>query len=327
MNRYSLNLIMLLLLSVSNGAVIAEEQESNQGQSATAFMKLESANDQVPTDEYHAQAQIEAAKKKSETVTLNATIDRAWGLLLGDEFSVKVDTKTLAIAVDESSLPVTGKRYGTWLYLKNIDIEAQQLVFQYQITNVPIKNTVITTPSFDAKLNNGQWFEVPSVDLSIGPALAVGSGVNNIKIKQDSAPTLLPVDKVKSDLTLFTVIALVLWLLLAVWHFGWKTKNRDPFAQAIHDLSRLRWQRSVTPDRASRILHTAFNHTSNTIVVYGELDTLLDNTPWLSPLSEEIKDFYQQSEQYFFARKTGQEPDIEMIKKLAKACRSKERLA
>ena len=112
-----------------------------------------------------------------------------------------------------------------------------------------------------------------------------------------------------------------------MWHFCCKTKNRQPVAQATHDLGRLRWRRTVSPDEASRILHTAFNHTSDTIVVYGEIDTLLENYPWLAPLQEDIRSFYQQSEQHFFARQAGQEPDMDMIKKLAKAGRSKEMLA
>jgi len=213
------------------------------------------------------------------------------------------------------------------LHLKDIDIKDHKLVFKYQVTNIPNKNTRVETPSFDMKQNNGEWFTVPAVSITIGPALAASGGVSSLKLKADSAPTLIATDNMQSQLKQYAAIALISWLVLALWHFGWKTKNRQPFAQAVHDLSRLRWKRSASPDEASRILHTAFNQTSNTIVVYGEIDTLLENYSWLAPLQQDIHAFYEQSEQHFFARQAGQEPDLDMIKKLAKACRSKEMLA
>ncbi|MBL4863518.1 MAG: hypothetical protein JKY63_01265 [Rhodobiaceae bacterium] len=86
--------------------------------------------------------------------TLNASVDRAWGLLLGDDVNVKIDLKALEVGIDESSLPQKDKRYGTWLYLKTIDTGTDALVFHYQVVNVPVKNTAIETPTFDVKQQN-----------------------------------------------------------------------------------------------------------------------------------------------------------------------------
>lgn len=257
--------------------------------------------------------------------TISMKVDRAWGLLLGDEIYVRADLSSLEDGLDKSSLPKQGQRYGTWLYLKAITVDTEKLVFQYQIVNVPDKNTSIDTPQFDVKQQNGKWSVIPPISVTIGPSLAIGAG--NIVAKGDIVPTLISTMQGKQQLKRFSILAVLSGIVLVFWHFGWRTKNRQPFAQAVHDLSRLKWRRSATPDQASRILHTAFNRTSDTIVVYGEIDNLVQQYPWLKGLQDEIQLFYQQSEQHFFARQAGQEPDIEMIRKLAKACRAKEMLA
>ena len=262
----------------------------------------------------------------AEDVLLDVSVDRTWGLLLGDDVNVKVDLTSLNDSIVRSSLPQQEKRYGTWLYLKNIDETAEQLVFHYQIVNVPLKNTSIDTPKFDVKQQNEKWVVVPSTSIIIGPSLAVADGLANIAAKPDMKPTLISTVESERQLKLSSIIAIVSGLILALWHFGWKTKNRQPFAQAVHDLSRLTWH-AVTPDQAARILHTAFNHTSGTIVVYGELDRLLKEHSWLEPLKQDIELFYTQSEHHFFARNAQQGPDIDDVRKLAKACRSKEMLA
>ena len=258
--------------------------------------------------------------------TLIAQIDRTWGLLLGDDVTVTIDINSLDNGIDDSSLPSQEARYGTWLYLKNIDVSLAQLAFHYQIVNVPLINTRIDTPTFDIKAADGKWLAIPTTALTIGPSLAVTGGPNTIAMKADIEATPISTTKIENHLTLFISITVVTGLILALWHFGWKTKNRQPFSQAVHELSRLSWH-SVTPDQAARVLHTAFNHTADTIVVYGELEALITNNAWLAPLSGEIQQFYQQSEQHFFARKSAQGPDIADVRKLAKACRAKEMLA
>ena len=260
--------------------------------------------------------------------TVNVSVDRSWGILLGDEINVYIDISSLADGIAESSLPQTDKRYGTWLYLKTVTSTAEQLILNYQVVNVPKTNTEIKTPPFDMKLNNEQWIVVPSISLTIGPSLAVSeAGAADVTPKEDSKPTLISTAEMTKQLKLFAATAVLSLLILVFWHFGWKTKNRQPFAQAVHDLSRFSWGKSLNSDQASRILHAAFNQTTNTVVVYGELANLFEQQAWLTPLKDDIESFYQQSEQRFFARKTGQEISIDMMRKLAKACRAKEMLA
>ncbi len=258
--------------------------------------------------------------------SLNVSVDRTWGLLLGDDVTVKIDLTTLEQGIDDSSLPLEDKRYGTWLYLKTTDRTTSHLIFHFQIVNVPLKNTAIETPRFDVKQADGQWLTLPTTPITIGPSLAVDEGVENITAKPDMKPTLISTDESVKRLQIFVLTAIVSGLILALWHFGWKTKNRQPFAQAVHDLSRLKFH-AVTPDQATRILHTAFNHTAGTVVVYGELEAFIKQRPWLQPLQKDIALFYTQSEQHFFARNSQEGPDVDRVRKLAKACRVKEMLA
>jgi mxaA protein len=258
--------------------------------------------------------------------SLNISVDRTWGLLLGDDVTVKIDLTTLEQGIDDSSLPLEYKRYGTWLYLKTIDRTTSHLIFHYQIVNVPLKNTAIETPRLDVKQSDGQWLTLPSTPITIGPSLAVAEGVGKIPAKPDMKPRLIATDDAVKRLQLLVLTAVVSGLILAFWHFGWKTKNRQPFAQAVHDLSRLK-RHAVTADQATRILHTAFNHTASTVVVYGELEAFIKQHPWLQPLHADIVLFYTQSEQHFFARNTQHGPDVDSVRKLAKACRVKEMLA
>lgn len=257
---------------------------------------------------------------------LDVSVDRAWGLVLGDDVTIKIDLTTLEQGLEESSLPLEEKRYGTWLYLKTLEQAATHLVFHYQIVNVPLKNTVIETPRFDVKQSDGQWLTLPITSLTIGPSLAVDEGIENIIAKPDIKPTLIATDDAVMRLKGFILLAVTSGLILALWHFGWKKTHRQPFAQAVHDLSRLKFH-AVTAEQAARILHTAFNHTAGTVVVYGELDRLFEQCPWLQSLQSDIAGFYQQSEQHFFARHAQQGPDLDSVRKLAKACRAKEMIA
>jgi len=257
---------------------------------------------------------------------LTVSVDKAWGLLLGDEVNIRVDLSSQQQGIDKTSLPALNKRYGAWLYLRSIDSDMDKVIFHYQVVNVPTKNTEIDTPTFNVKMADESWGVVPSLPITIGPSLAAAEGISNLVEKADVKPTMVSLTEDKQQLKISSIIAVIALLVLAFWHFGWKTKNRQPFAQAVHDLSRLSFH-TVTPDQAARILHQAFNSTTGTTVVYGEIDNLINNHSWLAPLKNDIELFYTQSESHFFARKSEQGPDIDAVRKLAKACRSKEMLA
>jgi mxaA protein len=261
--------------------------------------------------------------------TANVSLDRAWGLLIGDEINVQIDLPVAAKELDMSSLPQTDMRHGTWLYLKKIKSEDNNLWLTYQVVNVPISNETIFTPELNLRQLSDEWITVPAMPLTIGSLLTADSDNNpkNTATKADHASILINTIVSKQRLTLFTVIAVISFLVLFVWHIGWRPRNRQPFSQAVHELSRLKWSRSKQPAQAARILHEAFNNTAGTIVVYNELEQLVEKVSWMQPLEDQIFVFYQSSANYFFTQNTEREPDFEAIMKLAKACRSKEKLA
>jgi mxaA protein len=258
--------------------------------------------------------------------TVSITVDRAWGLLLGDEVKATATITELQNGLDLNSLPQTEKRYGTWLYLKALDVVENKLEFTYQVVNVPKINTAIELPLYEISDEKGNIITIPTAAISIGPLLSLKEG-EQLQLKVDHAPVLLPVDEFEQQLETAIIMAATLSLILLFWHFGWKPRNRQPFAQAVHDLSRLRWQRSKDANQPARILHAAFNQTAETIVVHKELAQLYTSTPWLSSLESDIEHFYQLSSGHFFSREAGQEPDMADVVKLAKACRAKEKLA
>lgn len=258
-----------------------------------------------------------------------ATVDRAWGLLIGDVITVNVTLPVAYQQLDPAMLPQINKRYGTWLYLSKLHAENGDLTMTYQIVNVPTQNELVATPEFTIGTLDDDFVTIPAVPITIGsllPQATDGAGFSK-QPKADRVPVLEDTRQLKNLLLITGIITLLLVAALMLWHLGWRFKNRRPFAQAVHDLARLRWSRSVQPNQAARLLHAAFNATAGTIVVQNNLSVMLNDVTWLQPLSDEIEKFYQQSEQHFFSRDAQQEPDLAKVMKLAKACRAKEKLA
>jgi len=258
--------------------------------------------------------------------TATTTVDRAWGLLLGDDVIATVSLPDEHGNIDLNSLPQTDKRFGTWLYLKHLQLVDDALEFRYQVVNVPKENTVIEIPTYEISDDKGNIITLPSVEISIGPLLSLKED-ELLTLKADHAPIYLPTDEFEQRLKSVVTVAFIASLILLIWHFGWKPRNRQPFAQAVHELSRLRWKRSKDKNQPTRILHAAFNSTAGTIVVHKELAQLFEMSPWLASLETEIEQFYLTSAGHFFTKEAGQEPALAEIVKLAKACRSKEKLA
>lgn len=254
-----------------------------------------------------------------------ATVDRAWGLLIGDVINVQVTLPVAYDQLDPAMLPQANKRYGTWLYLSALQAENTAVTMTYQIVNVPAQTETITTPEFTVRTIDDDFVTIPALPITVG-SLLPSEGLTKV-LKDDRSPILQDTSELTQTLVLSGLVTLLLVGILVLWHLGWKFKNRRPFAQAVHDLSRLRWSRSAQAKQAARILHAAFNATAGTIVVQNNMHAMLEQVAWLQPLSQEIEQFYQQSEQHFFSRDAQQEPEFALVMKLAKACRAKEKLA
>ncbi len=262
-----------------------------------------------------------------QPVTL--TIDKDWGLQLGDKIHVQLTWAGTTAKLDRSSLPEQHERYGNWLYLDEIQARDSQLDLVWQVMNVPEKNKAIPLPKFDFRLEDDTWLAVPDQTVMIGPALAISTETGQVLVSPKPAypPVLLPTQSVQNtfwwSLTFTVVFAGILW----IWHIGWHPRQRRPFAQALHDLRMLPFKGKAAPEQAIRIFHAAFNQTAGTVIVPEHVAMLFERAPWLEPLQAEIQAFYQESARYFFSPDQGQLPDIKAMKKLVKACRAREKLA
>lgn len=254
------------------------------------------------------------------------SLDRAWGLLLGDEVTATAILPEQHGELDVNSFPQTERRVGTWLYLKDLQQIESSLIFSYQVVNVPKENTVIDSPAYEISDEDGNIITIPTSKMSIGPLISVNNN-EQLRLKPDHEPVLLSTSQFEQRLNKALTAAVIGCMILILWHFGWKPRHRQPFSQAVHDLSRLRWTRSKDANQPARILHAAFNRTAGTIVVHKELAEFLEINPWLVSLEKEIENFYRNSAEHFFAKEAEQGPDLVEIVKLAKACRAKEKLA
>jgi mxaA protein len=254
----------------------------------------------------------------------DVSVDRAWGLLIGDVINVTAELPVAMANIDQASIPQEEKRYGDWFYLMTVESDNKTITLQYQVTNVPTTTKLVRTPEFTLRSLDDAFITVPGLPISIGTLLPEG---HDRQIKPDHKPVLQDTRSLIQQITIATVCTILFAFILVVWHVGWKFKHRRPFAQAVHDLNKLRWSRQTDPQQAARILHAAFNATADTIVVQKQLASTLDKLTWLQPLSDEINAFYQASEQHFFSREAKVGPEFTTVMKLAKACRAKEKLA
>lgn len=258
---------------------------------------------------------------------IEATLDRSWGLMLGDIITMQVTLPVSESEVDQTAIPQIHKRYGTWLLLEGLTIEQNQLKLLYQVVNVPPQTQDVTTPEMSIRTLAGEYIELPELPMTLSPILAKTDSADAAKMKDNHQANLLATASLQQRVLIYVLLTLLGIAAISLWHYGWRPKNRKPFAQAVHDLSRLRWQRNAETKDAVRIMHAAFNKTAETTLVYSDLATLFDNVAWLQPLEKEITDFYQQSTQHFFSKDSSNAPELAELRKLAKACRAREKLA
>ncbi len=272
----------------------------------------------------------------AEPATASVQLDRAWGLMLGDEIKVLVDLpiKSLA-ALDEESLPAIDQRHGYWLLLREITFPPNkqdnvQMILRYQVVATSDQAEQVLTPEFSIRTKQNQWIKVP-------PAAIMLSTVLPIKLSDDD-PAAMP--RADHAAPLFDTVAqgkkTIFWaglagvclLLAMVWHFGWRKQHRQPFERALIVLGKLKGDEETVLSESARILHRAFNATAAETIVQSTLPDFLEKQSRFQHLATEIAQFYQATSGLFF----GLDPqapialDLAQIKSLANACRRVERL-
>lgn len=263
----------------------------------------------------------------AEEDPVQVTLDRSWGLLIGDTLTATIHLPINASELDADGFPQTDKRYGPWLYLLDSQPFADQLILQYQVINVPRENRQVGTPQLELRTVSGEFITVPSVQLQIGSFLARTQGETDFTPRPDTRLAQQDTGAAQQNVIKAFVVLLLSSLVWIIWHFGFRPRQRLPFAKAMFELTKMRWLGQKDADKASRSLHHAFNATAGGVVVPSQLNKLLQKAPWLVPLESEITDFYQQSANHFFSAQGGQQKEFSDILALAKACRARERVA
>jgi len=258
---------------------------------------------------------------------VQVTLDRSWGLLIGDTLTATIHLPVNASELDPDALPQTNLRYGPWLHMIESETQDDALVLLYQVINVPKENRQVDTPELQLRTLSGEFINVPSVQFQIGSFLARSEGPVDLTPRSDSRLSQQATTTAQQNVILATIVLLISSLVWIIWHFGFRPRQRLPFAIAVFELTKMRWLGRKDADKASRCLHHAFNATAGGVVVPSQLNKLMQKAPWLVPLESEITDFYQQSANHFFTAQGVQQKDFNDIVALTKACRARERVA
>lgn len=266
---------------------------------------------------------------QSLAIDTKMSLDRSWGLLIGDKITATVELPVAVSELDPHSLPQHEKRYGPWLYLHDSVLQGQTMTLHFQLINVPAENREVATPEFELRTRDGEFITVPSVPMQIGSFMEQAQG--------EGPPTLIPRGDMRLQPQAQPTLLAMLWTALGVlvlssliwliWHFGLRPRKRLPFATAMFELNKMRLLGRKDSDAASRSLHHAFNRSAGRVVINSELDKLWQQCPWLEPVKADIESFYQASAEHFFSPAATGQKDFEQVLQLAKACRERERLA
>lgn len=254
-------------------------------------------------------------------------LDQQYGLQLGDTVTMTV---TLPVSVDEidtAALPETEVRQGPWFYLRSHVLRDQQLQLQLQVMNVPVDYREVMTPRWQLRTNDDAFIDIERLPVVLGSAVAREIVVGKSAMQGDLPAPMVETDLYQQRLTIAIAVLAFAILILFFWHLGLRPRQQLPFARARLRiwLMSLRGKRDATA--AARVLHGAFNQSAGAVVVSDRLDTLFEQCPWLQPLEDDIRHFYQHSASQFFTRESAHKLTFNDAAKLIRACRQREKMA
>ena len=240
---------------------------------------------------------------------------RPFGHVIGDVITQRIALEHAARVLEPAALPEL-ERVGNWFQRRDVHIERDPagkrwLVVEYQVINVPDELRALDLPALDlATTTPGVRIETGAMPVTVAPltpaVVLARAGLEDMRPDAE-APRIdtAPLER-RLHIALFLAGAFALaWLAL----FGlrqWRARNRLPFTRASRDMRRL--------DKASTAvwqrLHRALDETAGQVVRGHDLPALLLSAPWLRPLEAEIRQFFDDSQQRFFAAHpvSGSEP-------------------
>lgn len=262
----------------------------------------------------------------ADDVTIS--LERSWGLLIGDDVVTHVVLPVNVSDIDEDSLPQLDKRYGPWLQLQQMTSTGQQLELHYQLINVPAETRELNTPTYTLRTRAGEELTVPAARFSAGSFLEKIEGAPTDRVlREDHQLATADLSRLQKQLLWAGAVALFSGLIWFVWHIGLRPGKRLPFARAVFSMNKLRWFGHKDIDAATRVMHRAFNESAATVITHSQLSQLWDACPWLVDLQPEIATFYQQSASHYFSQHPQQKMTFDSLLSLSRACRAREKMA
>ena len=261
--------------------------------------------------------------------------DRAFGYVIGDVLVQRIYLPADIGPVDLSDIE-DAARVSTWLERQSAQQSAAQrtpqdsdsaptlLTLRYQIINSPDSVTHAALPELSlrpasdtaqATSPTAPALSVAAWPFTLGPLTAhklLDVGLSDAALPSDAvAPELTMLMQADARLPVLDVETPARWLLInllllllslsggLIWLL-WRSRRdrvRLPFARAA---SALRRHPERDGDAGWKLLHHAFNQSTGFAVTSDSVDVLLATNPWMQPLEERIRSFYELSAARYF---------------------------
>lgn len=250
---------------------------------------------------------------QAEAATVNATLDRSYGFVIGDVIEQRV---LLALSEGEQliddSLPRLGRQNG-WFDLLSVqqlprnDAQRVELIFRYQWTNAPREVSLGFIPTKTIKVysskKGAQEIIIPSQAASISPItkddVFAREGLEAMRPERavlEQAETV-PFKHMRIGLILAAGCLIAALLLQFI------RRNRlaqGPFATAAQALRGLKPSDNPQAQQAMQLVHAAFDRSMNRAVFAHDIERFLQQQPQYRQLEADIRQFFERSSALFF---------------------------
>ena len=260
-----------------------------------------------------------AAEAQPDPAALYATTDepRAFGYQVGERLARKVVIHAPpGLVLDDASVPQAGAR-GAALELRSVarresgDGGGQriELAMHYQVFLSPAQSRTLEMPSFtlhfdgqpraqDLRIDAWPVTVSPLVPTEVSPRRGLG------ELQPDAAPPPIDTTAGRRRLALEAVAMLALLGYLAEAYIGlpWRSRAQRPFALAWRALRGIAVDAPASQWRtALQRVHEALNRTAGEVVFEHGVDRFVAARPQFTPLRDDLRTFFAQSRDEFFA--------------------------
>lgn len=233
---------------------------------------------------------------------------RGFGYFVGDLLTQRIAIDPKIKNLEDIALPLED-RVGLWVERRSSRLETDEdanrwLVIEYQIINSPRNSITIEIPALAVQTGVGDPIQVPLWIVSIGPLTAEPlTGVGNLKSMQPDRQAIPEVTRQLRAMLTNAVLALFAVLLAWVGWFVWRNwldRLTLPFERAWTDIKTLS-EPNAHP-RAWQRLHLAINETADRVIRTDSVNDFLAQAPDYQPELERFNEFFQRSNDRFFAK-------------------------